>query len=112
LIHDAVEGTLDDRLPEGERELPGQDEKLRAGDPDVSALEAGHVGESAPGGSTPTPDQGDVDATGRAYGVEDVNGKALHTSSELLDARDARRAPEPGAEEDVEMLKPKGEQER
>ena len=39
-------------------------ELLRVGDPDDDALANEYVGEDTPGGSTPTPDQGDVDAIG------------------------------------------------
>ena len=64
---------------------------IRVGDPDVDALRNEHTGEEAPGASNPTPDQNLIDATGRAYGVEEEDGGALRTSSEVLDRRDGPR---------------------
>ena len=46
----------------------------------------------SPGASNPTPDQNLIDATGRAFGIENADGGALGTSSELLDARDGNAA--------------------
>jgi hypothetical protein len=43
-------------------------------------------------GPLPTPDQNLIDATGRAFGIENADGGALRTSSELLDARDGNAA--------------------
>jgi hypothetical protein len=81
-------------VPEDEEEVPGQERKVRAGDPDVSGIEAGHVGENTPGGSTPTPDQNDVDAIGRAVGVEEADRRELRTSREVLEERDRHRSEE------------------
>lgn len=78
-------------------ELPGQDRTLRSGDPDVSPLDAGMVGESAPGGPSPTPDQSDVDEIGRAMGVAEADSGALRTSAEILEDRDRRRDVTEGA---------------
>ena len=65
---------------------------IRMGDPDVDALRNEHSGEESPGASNPTPDQNLIDATGRAFGVENADGGALRTSSELLDGRDGNAA--------------------
>ena len=82
--------------PREEVEVPGQDDLLEVGDPDVSALSNAYVGDEAPGASMPTPDQDDVDATGRAYGISGADSGALHSSAEMLDARDQRRAQQEG----------------
>lgn len=71
--------------------IPGQGERLRAGDPDDEALRNQYVGEETPGGSTPTPDQGNVDDIGRAYGVQDEDSGELRTSAEVMERRDQRR---------------------
>jgi hypothetical protein len=78
-------------------EIPGQDRILRSGDPDVDPLNAGMTGESVPGGSTPTPDQSDVDEIGRAMGVAEADSGALRTSAEILEDRDRRRDSTEGA---------------
>jgi hypothetical protein len=87
-------GVVRGRIPSREEELPGEDRDLGAGDPDVSGIEAGHVGESTPGGSTPTPDQAGVDDIGRALGLEDVDRRRLRSSTEVLAERDRRRGEE------------------
>jgi hypothetical protein len=77
---------------EDEPEIPGREgDTIRIGDPDVSALDNEYSGEEAPGSTTPTPDQNDVDEIGRAYGVEEEDTGALVSSNELLEGRDRRR---------------------
>ena len=71
--------------------IPGEGERIRAGDPDDEALRNEYVGEETPGGSTPTPDQGNVDDIGRAYGVQDEDSGELRTSTEVMERRDQRR---------------------
>lgn len=65
---------------------------LRAGDSETNPLGNTYVGDEAPGGDMPTPDQDLVDDIGRAYGVPEADSGALRASSELLDERDRRRA--------------------
>jgi hypothetical protein len=82
-------------LPRGIRKreaIPREDEKIRVGDPDDDSLANEYVGEDLPGGSTPTPDQSNVDEIGRAYGLQDEDNGALRTSSEVLAKRDRRRS--------------------
>jgi hypothetical protein len=71
---------------------PGDAETLRVGDPDDDALANEYVGEDTPGGSTPTPDQQDVDEIGRAYGLQEEDTGALRSSAEILKRRDRHRA--------------------
>jgi hypothetical protein len=81
-------------LPDGLRRreaIPHEDETIRAGDPDDDSLANEYVGEDLPGGSTPTPDQCNVDDIGRAYGLQDEDSGSLRTSSEVLARRDRRR---------------------
>ena len=75
-----------------EDQIPGESERLRAGDPDTSALDNEYVGDTTPGGHMTTPDQGGVDDIGRAMGVQEQDGGELHVSSEILDKRDRHRA--------------------
>ena len=72
-------------------EVPQEDELLRVGDPNVDPLATAMVGDEAPGGDMPTPDQDRVDDIGRAYGVAEADSGELRTSAELLAARDRRR---------------------
>jgi len=81
-------------LPNGLRRrdaIPHEDERMRAGDPDDDGLANEYVGEDIPGGSTPTPDQNEVDEIGRAYGLQDEDNGSLRTSSEVLARRDRKR---------------------
>lgn len=75
-----------------EDEIPGESERLRAGDPDTHPLDNEYVGDTTPGGHMTTPDQGGVDDIGRAMGVQEEDGGELHVSSEILDKRDRHRA--------------------
>ena len=81
-------------LPNGFRRreaIPHEGEKIRVGDPDDDSLANEYVGEDVPGGSTPTPDQSNVDEIGRAYGLQDEDNGSLRTSREVLTRRDQRR---------------------
>jgi hypothetical protein len=71
--------------------IPHEDDLILVGDPDDDSLANEYVGENLPGGSTPTPDQNEVDEIGRAYGVQDEDHGSLRTSSEVLALRDRRR---------------------
>jgi uncharacterized protein DUF6335 len=86
-------------LPNDEARIPGQDDLLRIGDADVDPLQNAYVGDEAPGFDMATPDQDEVDAVGRAYGVSEEDSGPLRPSAEIADARDRRRAfqeePEP-----------------
>jgi hypothetical protein len=82
-------------LPDGVRRrsaIPHEDDAIRVGDPDDDSLANEYVGEDLPGGSTPTPDQSNVDDIGRVYGLQDEDNGTLRTSSEVLARRDRRRS--------------------
>jgi hypothetical protein len=72
-------------------EIPREDDTIRVGDPDDDSLANEYVGDETPGGSTPTPDQGNVDDIGRAYGLQEDDTGALRTSAEVLARRDRHR---------------------
>lgn len=71
--------------------IPG-DEVVRVGDPDDSTLANEYGGEETPGGSSPTPDQNDVDDIGRAYGLQEEDNGALRSGAEVLQRRDRWRS--------------------
>jgi hypothetical protein len=69
-----------------------RDETLLVGDPDDRGLANEYVGDETPGGSSPTPDQSNVDDIGRAYGLQEEDSGALRSGSEILARRDRRRS--------------------
>jgi hypothetical protein len=74
-----------------QKAIPGESDAIKAGDPDDETLRNEYVGEETPGGSTPTPDQGNVDDIGRAFGVQEEDSGELRTSTEVMGRRDERR---------------------
>jgi hypothetical protein len=72
-------------------DIPGEDETIRVGDPDDDSLANEYVGEDTPGGSTPTPDQSNVDDIGRVYGLQDEDSGPLRSGEEVLSRRDRHR---------------------
>lgn len=89
----AVETLRTGVYPErAEEQVPGEDELLRAGDPDVDPLDNLYSGEEVPGASTPTPDQNNIDEVGRFAGLSEEDGPdGLRSAAEILERRDARR---------------------
>jgi hypothetical protein len=81
-------------LMAGERPeaIPGEDERIRAGDPDDSAMDNEYVGDETPGGSSPTPDQNSIDEIGTAYGLQEEDEGPLRPAAEILQRRDRHRA--------------------
>jgi hypothetical protein len=73
-------------------EIPREGETIRAGDPDDRVLANEYAGEETPGGSATTPDQNEVDAIGRAYGLQEEDAGSLRCASEILIRRDRRRS--------------------
>ncbi len=71
--------------------IPREGETIRVGDPDDDSLADEHVGEEAPRGSKPTPDQNSVDDMGRAYGLQEEDLGVLRSSAEVLARRDHHR---------------------
>ncbi|HEY7514727.1 MAG TPA: DUF6335 family protein [Vicinamibacteria bacterium] len=73
-------------------EIPREDETILVGDPDDRSLANEYVGDETPGGSSPTPDQSNIDEIGRAYGLQEEDSGALRSGSEVLARRDRRRS--------------------
>ena len=72
-------------------EIPSEDETIIVGDPDVGVIANEYSGEDTPGGSSTTPDQNDVDAIGKAYGLQEEDSGALRSAGEVLEKRDRHR---------------------
>ena len=73
------------------QEIPSEDRTILIGDPDDGVLDNEYGGEDTPGGSSPTPDQNDVDEIGRAYGLQEEDDGALRSAAEVLARRDRHR---------------------
>ena len=79
---------------------------ITGGDVDGNVSEADAVGDTAVGGSAPTPDQDLVDELGRAVGLEMSDSASLRTT-EILEERDDRRWElDPISSEDYEEHQP------
>jgi hypothetical protein len=65
--------------------------ELAGRDLDADWQSAGAVGDEAVGGHAPTPDQDEVDAIGRALGVEQEEDDEVQTHEEILSKRDRDR---------------------
>jgi len=72
------------------RDNPGADPAVTGGDPDVRWEAAQFSGEESPVGSTPTPDQNEVDVLGRAMGVTYAADEQLRLG-EKEESRDRNR---------------------
>src|SRR5688572_11525815 len=72
-------------------EIPNEDETILVGDPDDGVIANEYSGEDTPGGSSTTPDQNDVDAIGKAYGLQEEDSGALRSAGEVLARRDRHR---------------------
>ena len=80
--HDAVAASL--------RRHNESSPRLTAGDVDARWEDAYAIGDEAPGGDNPTPDQNEVDAIGRALGTEYADDEELMGGDEIGE-RDAHR---------------------
>jgi hypothetical protein len=72
-------------------EIPSEDETILVGDPDDGVIANEYSGEDTPGGSSTTPDQNDVDAIGKAYGLQEEDAGTLRSAGEVLARRDRHR---------------------
>lgn len=79
-----------DELRSELRKYTGTGPELTAGDVDANWQDAYAVGDEAPGGDNPTPDQDRVDDIGRALGVEYDDDQELMGGEEIAE-RDAHR---------------------
>lgn len=96
--HVSITSVMDDAMESGvsplatpDEEIPGQDDALRAGDPDVDPLLIAYSGDEAAGGSNASPDNNDVDAIGRLYGLAEADEHDLVLGDDLIAPRDRDR---------------------
>lgn len=76
--------------------------RLTAGDVDADWQSAETVGDEAPGGDNPTPDQDVVDEIGRALGVEYADDEELQGGAEISERDTHRWELDPSSKEDFE----------
>ena len=75
---------------------------ITAGDVDADWQSAEAVGDEAPGGDNPTPDQDVVDDIGRALGVEYADDEELQGGAEIADRDTHRWELDPSSKDDFE----------
>jgi hypothetical protein len=73
---------------------------LTAGDPDAKWQDAYAVGDEAPGGDNPTPDQDRVDDIGKALGIEYQDNQELQGGEEVIERDRHRWELDPASSED------------
>jgi hypothetical protein len=78
---------------------------ISAGDVDVNVEDAYFVGDEAPGGDNPTPDQEVVDEIGKALGVEYQDAEELRGSEKVSDRDKHRWELDPASSEDYKNRK-------
>lgn len=83
--------------------------ELTAGDVDADWADAYAVGDEAPGGDNPTPDQDRVDDIGRALGVEYEDREELRGSDKVADRDRHRWELDPASSDDWPHDKKKNE---
>ena len=90
----------------GAKPPKGTDTAVVAGDPDADVHAAATVGDEAPGGENPTPDQDTVDLIGKSLGVEYDDDQELQGGEEINERDRHRWELDPASSDDFkERLK-------
>jgi len=87
-------------LQHAQREHTEASPVLTAGDVDASWEDAYSVGDEAPGGDNPTPDQDRVDDIGKALGVEYEDNEELKAADKIIERDRHRWELDPASSED------------
>ena len=87
-------------LRERQRAITQSDPGLTAGDVDADWESASSVGDEAPGGDNPTPDQDVVDDIGKAVGVEYEDNEELKSEEKIIKRDRHRWELDPASSED------------
>jgi hypothetical protein len=88
------------RMHEQANEHTETDAIMAGGDVDADSHSAYHVGDEAPGGDNPTPDQDIVDEIGRAVGLEYQDNEQLRGEEKLAERDRHRWELDPASSED------------
>ena len=89
-----------DRLEALQHELTHTDARMAGGDPDADAQSAYAVGDEAPGGDNPTPDQDVVDEIGAAVGLQYQDTEELGGETKVAERDRHRWELDPASSED------------
>lgn len=87
-------------MQEARREHPETSPELTGGDVDADWQDAYSVGDEAPGGDNPTPDQDRVDDIGRALGVEYQDNEELKAADKIAERDKHRWELDPASSDD------------
>jgi hypothetical protein len=87
-------------MQEARREHTESSPVLTGGDVDADWQDAYAVGDEAPGGDNPTPDQDRVDDIGKALGVEYQDNEELRPTDKITDRDKHRWELDPASSED------------
>jgi hypothetical protein len=87
-------------MREARREHTETSPVLTGGDPDADWQDAYAVGDEAPGGDNPTPDQDRVDDIGKALGVEYQDNEELRAADKITERDRHRWELDPASSED------------
>ena len=87
-------------LRDRQRAITQSDPGLTAGDVDADWESASSVGDEAPGGDNPTPDQDVVDDIGKAVGVEYEDNEELKSEEKIIKRDRHRWELDPASSED------------
>jgi hypothetical protein len=87
-------------LEQARREHNETSPEMTAGDVDADWQDAYAVGDEAPGGDNPTPDQDRVDDIGKALGVEYEDNEELKASEKIIERDRHRWELDPASAED------------
>jgi hypothetical protein len=96
----AAARTGHDELREALREHTETSPELTAGDVDADWGDAYAVGDEAPGGDNPTPDQDRVDDVGKALGVNYDPAEELKSTDKIADRDKHRWELDPASSDD------------
>ena len=91
-----------EEMKERQREHTSTSPALTAGDVDADWEAAETIGDEAPGGDNPTPDQDVVDEIGKALGVEYDDDEELKGGDEIVERDRKRWELDPASSDDFE----------
>jgi len=99
-LHPSAARTGRSALNQAKREHTQTSPQMTGGDVDADWEDAYAIGDEAPGGDNPTPDQDRVDDIGRALGIEYADNEELKASDKIAERDKHRWELDPASAED------------